>query len=72
MRKTFFALVLILCISNLTSSILIGIKSMQFHNKEIEYDEKIKNLEYQLKTTKESFDRQIDTCLDIIVNERWN
>lgn len=72
MKNSFITLIVALCISTLFLYILLGINSIQSHNKEIEYEEKIKNLEYQLKTATESFERQVDTCLDIVVNQRWN
>lgn len=72
MKNSFIILIVVLCISTLFLYILLGINSIQSHNKEIEYEEKIKNLEYQLKTATESFERQVDTCLDIVVNQRWN
>lgn len=72
MKNSFITLIVVLCISTLFLYILLGVNSIQNHNKEIEYEEKIKNLEYQLKTATESFERQVDTCLDIVVNNRWD
>lgn len=46
--------------------------STQKHNRINELENRLDYLEYQNKQDKERYEREIDTCLDILENKRWN
>lgn len=49
----------------------VGAVAVDQHNSKIKMEQEIKSLRYELKQTQEQCKRMTDTCIDILVNERW-
>lgn len=45
---------------------------ISFKNKSVELEERLERLEKEVEFNKDTTDRQIDTCIDILVNRRWD
>lgn len=69
--KSFLVCTFILIFTNLFITIVGATEVLKQKNINNELESQIKYVEYKIQVETEKYQRQVDTCLDIIVNKRW-
>ena len=69
--KSFLVCTFILIFTNLFITIVGTTEVLKQKNINNELESQIKYVEYKMQVETEKYQRQVDTCLDIIVNKRW-
>lgn len=72
MNKWYCVPVFLLGIGLICVSLTSMSNYIHFRNKVVELKEQLDRLEKEVEFNKNSTDRQIDTCIDILVNNRWD
>lgn len=69
--KSFLVCTFILIFTKLFITIVGATEVFKQKNINNELESQIKYVEYKMQVETEKYQRQVDTCLDIIVNKRW-